>query len=194
MSISAISKATPGGSGDLESLLQQSKWFTRCWMLQELLASKELYFYDSKWTLIGSKDMLLATLTRITRIDQAALEDSACISDFSIGRRFSWAANLVSIRPEDATYSLLGIFGVSLAIIYGEGGQASFIRLQEEILKNTDDATILAWKALDSQRFRGASAHSLPNSNTLWTRSPPSPSECEGICKQLRAELSSPTR
>jgi hypothetical protein len=41
-------------------------------------------------------------------------------------------------------YSLLGIFGVNMPLLYGEGKKA-FIRLQEEILKETNDQSLIAW-------------------------------------------------
>lgn len=41
-------------------------------------------------------------------------------------------------------YCLLGIFGVMMPPIYGEGDQ-SFHRLREEIMKHSGDDSILAW-------------------------------------------------
>ena len=48
-----------------------------------------------------------------------------------------------STEKDDVAYSLLGIFGVSMPALYGEGGHQAFIRLQEEIIKKSDDQTIL---------------------------------------------------
>jgi hypothetical protein len=56
----------------------------------------------------------------------------------------SWAAKRVTKRKEDIAYSLLGIFGVVMPMIYGEGDQA-FSRLQQEIIKKSRDDSILAW-------------------------------------------------
>jgi hypothetical protein len=42
-------------------------------------------------------------------------------------------------------YSLFGIFGVNLPLLYGEGEKA-FFRLQEEILKQSTDHSIFAWR------------------------------------------------
>ena len=47
--------------------------------------------------------------------------------------RMRWAAEREATRVEDEAYSLLGIFGISLPTLYGEGRHA-FQRLQEEIL------------------------------------------------------------
>jgi hypothetical protein len=56
----------------------------------------------------------------------------------------SWASKRTTTREEDVAYSLLGIFGVNMPLLYGEGGRA-FIRLQEEIIKTSNDQTILTW-------------------------------------------------
>ncbi|KAH7010679.1 uncharacterized protein B0I36DRAFT_214887, partial [Microdochium trichocladiopsis] len=61
-----------------------------------------------------------------------------------IGRRMFWASNRMTERTEDRAYSLLGIFDISLTMLYGEGDRA-FARLQEEILKCNEDASILVW-------------------------------------------------
>lgn len=140
--------------------IQQSRWAKRVWMLQELIASEDLQFYDAHWNPVGTKRSLLPILSRQLGIDAAVLEDSKCLLDFPVARRMSWASRLSTIRPEDFAYSLLGIFGVHLTIMYGEGGIAAFIRLQEEILKGTDDVTLFAWKSADDQKYRGAFAHS----------------------------------
>ncbi|MCJ1239951.1 hypothetical protein MMC14_007950 [Varicellaria rhodocarpa] len=56
----------------------------------------------------------------------------------------SWAAKRETTRIEDIAYCLLGIFGVNLPLLYGEGERA-FIRLQDEIVRNSDDLSLLAW-------------------------------------------------
>lgn len=64
-----------------------------------------------------------------------------------MGERMSWAARRKTTRKEDEAYCLLGLFGVNMPLIYGEGGKA-FIRLQEEILRHSFDPTLLAWGRL----------------------------------------------
>ncbi|KAH8896349.1 hypothetical protein GQ53DRAFT_852500 [Thozetella sp. PMI_491] len=144
---------------DLESQLRGCGWLQRCWTLQELIAPQSVEFYDSQWTPIGNKRLLLSLLSDITKVDVAALESSECLSDFSVGRKMSWAAHRQATLPEDVAYSLLGIFGVNMSIIYGEGPIA-FLRLQDEILRATDDATILAWQSSGSPEYRGLFATS----------------------------------
>ena len=48
-------------------------------------------------------------------------------------------------RKEDLVYCLLGIFGVTMLMIYGEGGDLAFLRLQEQIMRIMRDDYILAW-------------------------------------------------
>ena len=45
-------------------------------------------------------------------------------------------------------YSLMGIFGVNMPILHGEGEEA-FIRLQQKIMQFSDDETIFAWRSRD---------------------------------------------
>jgi hypothetical protein len=65
----------------------------------------------------------------------------------------SWAANRNKTREEYMAYCLLGIFGVNKPLLYGEGGRA-FIRLQEEILKESDDQSIFAWGLMNPDADR----------------------------------------
>lgn len=139
--------------------IQHSRWTSRVWMLQELIASENLQFYDNQWKRVGNKTSLLSYLSRSLQIDRVVLENSEHLLQFSIGERMCWASGLSAIQQEDVAYSLLGIFGVSMTIIYGEGSKA-FVRLQEVILEDTDDATLLAWKSTGDEKYRGLFAHS----------------------------------
>ncbi|KAF9056943.1 heterokaryon incompatibility protein-domain-containing protein [Rhodocollybia butyracea] len=121
------------------------KWFTRGWTLQELIAPMTVVFFAKDWEKIGTKASLQAIITEITGIPSGVLLQNN-LSKISIAKKMSWAAGRETTRIEDRAYSLLGIFGVFMPTIYGEGTHA-FIRLQEEILKMSDDQTIFAWKA-----------------------------------------------
>ncbi|KAH8886093.1 hypothetical protein GQ53DRAFT_785224 [Thozetella sp. PMI_491] len=144
---------------DVHGQLRLSRWMQRCWTLQELIAPQNVQFYDQQWTLIGTKKSLLPLLSEITSIDIAILEDAGSLPDFSVGQKMSWAACRKASTIEDQAYSLLGIFDVSMPVLYGEGPKA-FIRLEEEIMKDTDDLTLLAWQANTSQQYRGLLATS----------------------------------
>lgn len=121
-----------------------SSWFTRGWTLQELLAPKEVHFYDSKWKPIGTKRELSSTIGEVTRIRRDVPMGWVGLHEASVAQRMSWAANRVTSRLEDAAYSLLGLFKVNMDMRYGEGEQA-FGRLQLEIMKIHGDHSILAW-------------------------------------------------
>ncbi|KAH7082172.1 heterokaryon incompatibility protein-domain-containing protein [Paraphoma chrysanthemicola] len=123
--------------------LEGSKWFTRGWTLQELLAPKKIVFYSSGWKAIGSKDELKARLHSITKIPTEALEGKP-LNHFSIAQRMSWASNRETTRKEDIAYSLMGIFDVNMPLLYGEKEKA-FLRLQDHILKDSGDQSLFAW-------------------------------------------------
>jgi len=126
-----------------ESGFCASRWFTRGWTLQELIAPPVVAFYSSDWQLLGFKSQRTRLLSQITGIDTSILTGGD-ISQISVARKMSWAADRQTRRVEDVAYSLLGIFSVNMPLIYGEGKKA-FIRLQEEIIKATDDQSIFAW-------------------------------------------------
>jgi len=124
------------------------RWFTRGWTLQELIAAREVLFFDQVWAMRGLKSNLEVrlNLSRITGISEAILQNGTAINlrTTCLGQRMSWAAHRVTTRPEDEAYCLLGIFQVNMPLLYGEGNRA-FQRLQEEILKTSTDFSILAW-------------------------------------------------
>lgn len=125
------------------SSFTRSRWFTRGWTLQELLAPAELVFLGSDWVEIGTKKTLRSAVSRITRISQKVL-DECCWAEYSVAQKMSWAAGRRSTRLEDEAYCLMGLFDVNMPLLYGEGRKA-FSRLQQEILKQSDDQSIFAW-------------------------------------------------
>jgi hypothetical protein len=134
--------------GDLlsgaKSAFSTSRWFTRGWTLQELLAPLNLRFYNADWACIGSKGELGDLVETVTGIPTSFLLGITELQHASVAQRMSWAAKRVTKRQEDLAYCLLGIFGVSMPMIYGEGDKA-FRRLQEQIMKDVGDDSILAW-------------------------------------------------
>jgi hypothetical protein len=46
---------------------------------------------------------------------------------------------------EDKAYCLMGLIGINMPLLYGEG-QKAFFRLQLEILNISDDESIFAWE------------------------------------------------
>jgi hypothetical protein len=125
-----------------------SRWFTRGWTLQELIAPRRLVFFSVEWEELGTKMDLAETIFNITEIPRDTLIYGDAFGE-SVSRRMSWAAKRQTTRIEDMAYCLLGIFDINMPLLYGEGERA-FQRLQEEIVKITDDETIFAWKAENS--------------------------------------------
>ncbi|CAI0651004.1 unnamed protein product [Colletotrichum noveboracense] len=131
--------------------VENSLWFTRGWTLQELIAPSRMMFFDKKWEFIGTRDSLGDFIQLRSRVDKEMLEDTALprnitnmLSTIPVARRMSWASERTTTREEDRAYSLLGIFGVNMPMLYGEGSRA-FMHLQEEIAKETNDLSLFAW-------------------------------------------------
>jgi len=125
--------------------LARSRWFTRGWTLQELLAPKDVWFYGKEWRYLGKKSSLCVELERITGINVNVLSGKSDLSDESVAKRMSWMAVRTTTRIEDMAYSLLGIFDVNMPLLYGEGKKA-FVRLQEEIMRFSADQSLFAWE------------------------------------------------
>jgi hypothetical protein len=129
-----------------DSAFARSRWFTRGWTLQELIAPSDVIFYDKDWNFLGTKLDLVTAISIITGVDVSVLDGSISPLALGIARRMSWAAERQTTRLEDIAYCLMGLFDVSMPLLYGEGKKA-FTRLQEEILKDSDDHSLFAWRA-----------------------------------------------
>jgi hypothetical protein len=117
-----------------ESPFRKSRWFTRGWTLQELIAPESVVFFSSEGMRLGDRESLEQQIHEITGIAIEALHGTP-LSHFSVDERMSWRAQRRTKRQEDEAYSLLGIFDIHMPLIYGEGKEKAFIRLQEEINK-----------------------------------------------------------
>ncbi|KAM0131620.1 hypothetical protein ACHAO1_007221 [Botrytis cinerea] len=124
-----------------QPIFKASRWFTRGWTLQELIAPRSVEFFCSNGMLLGDKRSLEHLIHEITEIEISALHGQN-LSDFSIDERMSWAKNRETKREEDKAYCLLGIFDVHMPLIYGERSKNSFRRLGEEIEKRTKKHTL----------------------------------------------------
>ena len=131
---------------------EHSAWFTRGWTLQELLAPSRVYFFGRDWNELGTKESLDTPITSATGIPKEALGYGFAPRAFSVADKMLWASRRQTARMEDMAYSLLGIFDVNMPLIYGEGKRA-FYRLQEEILRTSEDLTIFAWQGIGHSDF-----------------------------------------
>ena len=128
--------STPGHDTDVqakqstwEAAFRDSRWFTRGWTLQELIAPAVVEFFSKERKLLGSKRSLEKLIHRITKIPIQALRGNP-FSDFSIAERKGWVAQRQTTEEEDIVYCLLGLCEVSMLPIYGEGKGAAVKRLQ----------------------------------------------------------------
>ncbi|KAF5576151.1 alpha-glucosidase 2 [Fusarium pseudocircinatum] len=139
-----LSDVAPIDTGAFDPMVQfrQSRWFTRGWTLPELLAPTSVVFFANDWTTIGTRKTLANTISFVTKIDQQYLD--CTFYKASIGERMSWLSKRETERVEDIAYCMLGIFDINMQIIYGEGMRA-FIRLQEEIIRASNDQTLFCW-------------------------------------------------
>jgi hypothetical protein len=132
--LSDVSKPNPGADDQRgwEEVFRKSRWFTRGWTLQELIAPKLVDFFSSEGQRLGNKLSLEAKIHSITGIENNALRGNA-LSNFNIKERRSWAEDRKTTIEEDAAYCLIGIFEVSMVPNYGEGKDHAFRRLDDEI-------------------------------------------------------------
>ena len=127
-----------------------SRWFTRGWTLQELIAPSTVIFLNEKWKELGTKASLRQDVSEYTGIPVSILSGDDNLETFSVAQRMSWAAKRKTSRIEDRAYCLLGIFGINIPLVYGER-ESAFIRLQEEIMRISDDHSLFAWKSEDNR-------------------------------------------
>ena len=115
-----------------DSDFRESKWFTRGWTLQELLAPSAVEFFSRDWHKLGDRKSLRSQIHEITTIPYEVLE-GAPLSCFSVDERLRWRQNRQTKLEEDAVYSLSGILDVDMAPVYGEGTKEALRRLYERI-------------------------------------------------------------
>ncbi|KAH7076307.1 beta transducin-like protein HET-D2Y [Paraphoma chrysanthemicola] len=108
-----------------------SRWFTRGWTLQELLAPRSVEFFSREWKKLGDKVSLQTYIQEATRIPTAALEGASLLK-FSIEERLKWNEHRETTVPEDRVYCLIGILGTQMTPFYDEGVHGAFARLMHE--------------------------------------------------------------
>jgi hypothetical protein len=147
-----------------DQAFRKSRWFTRGWMLQELIAPASVEFFSKEGHQLGTRNSLERHIHEVTGIPVKALRGNP-LSSFSIHERMIWAEKRETTREEDKAYSLLGIFDVHMPLIYGEGRDKAFKRLQEEIDKaskgkfsqiTTRSSSSVQVQSTDSKSLTGA--------------------------------------
>ncbi|KAG9198744.1 hypothetical protein G6514_009608 [Epicoccum nigrum] len=191
---------------------RQSKWFTRGWTLQELLAPSVVEFFSCDWHRLGDRRSLKSQIHEVTTIPFRVLE-GAPLSQSSTDERFRWRQDRHTKLKEDAAYSLSGIFDVEMAPVYGEGTEEAFRRLSEAIRKREeclrdlrpsnprdDKKRIVDTKGgllegsyrwvLDNSSFR--QWHDDPQNQLLWIKGDPGKGKTMLLCGIIN-ELQKPT-
>ena len=115
-----------------EANRERPRWFTRGWSLQELLASRDVIFYDSDWERLGNRTEPSNAIHAFTNVPISALIERD-VRSYSKRECMSWIEGKNTKKPEDLAYSMLGIFNVSLVVNYGEGAKSAFRRLKQAI-------------------------------------------------------------
>ncbi|KAK5703700.1 hypothetical protein LTR97_002713 [Elasticomyces elasticus] len=148
----------------VERMMQESAWFSRGWTLQEMIAPGRILFCDDEWTFFAHKcrDMWLyeqkrqcnelpttchvnKILAEVTGVAPAVIDSER--SGSSALEIFGWASRRTTSRVEDMAYCLLGLLGINMPLLYGEGPLA-FRRLQEQIIINTSDESFFAFHSV----------------------------------------------
>ena len=153
--------------GSSDTSFFSSRWFTRGWTLQELIAPRHVNIFDKWWINFGCRDVnLLDRICQRTGIWPQLFDEPRCLcfktypcppvrhgvcrhclspdtlpqtlESFTVSVKMSWASSRVTSRKEDSAYCLLGLFGLNIPMLYGEGDKA-FLRLQEAIVRQAKD-------------------------------------------------------
>ena len=119
-------------SSTVKSSFSNSRWFTRGWTLQELIAPKSVEFFSRQGESLGDRKSREQQINEITGVATEALQGKP-LSQFSVEERMQWVAKRETTLEEDAAYCLLGIFGVHMNAKYGEGRQHALDRLHKKI-------------------------------------------------------------
>jgi hypothetical protein len=96
-------------------------------------------FFSREGEHLGNKEDLKQLIHKVTSIPIQALLGSP-LSDFRVQERLSWVRERQTTRKEDMAYSLFGIFGIFMPLMYGEGQENAFWRLRKTIEENARES------------------------------------------------------
>jgi len=115
-----------------ETAFRRSRWFSRGWTLQELIAPSSIEFFSDDYQRLGDKHTLQRQICEITGLPRRALHRGV-VSEFTVEERMLWAKNRTTKRGEDMAYCLMGILDISMPANYGEGEARAIARLKREL-------------------------------------------------------------
>ena len=145
--LTIVHLADVSGTGTLTS----SVWFKRGWTLQELLAPRFLLFFTRDWSLYrGISSNHKKNTTILGELEQATGITSRHLTGFypsvdDARSRLQWASTRFTTRPEDISYSLFGVFGLHIPVLYGESVGNALGRLLAEVISKSGETSILDW-------------------------------------------------
>ncbi|KAG1861642.1 hypothetical protein F4604DRAFT_1626475 [Suillus subluteus] len=138
--------------------LSGSAWNTRGWTVPEFLAPKVIRFYQSDWTpyLDDHSPNHKESVAIMQELEDATGIDAQTLVAFRPGminarEKLQWASTRVTTVEEDIAYSLFGIFGVQLPVMYGEKKQSALGRLLQEVVAQSGDISALDWVGQSSE-------------------------------------------
>jgi hypothetical protein len=160
--------------------LTKSRWMTRAWTLQELLASKIIRFYDREWKLYlndmhanhKESPAIKQELAHAMGVAQETIT-SFRPEDLGVREKLRLASKRNATVEEDIAYSLIGIFSSDIVPRYGLGKPA-LGQLLENIVARSGDVTVLEWTG-KSMSYNSA----LPDSLDVYSQIPYSPPPTE---------------
>jgi ankyrin repeat protein len=126
------------GSSRWKKAFRNSRWFTRGWTLQELIAPASVEFFSREKAYLGDKTSMKQTIQEITGIAIDALLGKP-LAEFEVNERLEWVDKRETKREEDKAYCLLGMFDIQMPLLYGEGHERALRRLQKEIKDSLGD-------------------------------------------------------
>ncbi|KAH8587315.1 hypothetical protein B0O99DRAFT_678190 [Bisporella sp. PMI_857] len=175
-----------------ELSFRESRWFTRSWTLQKLLAPASVEFFSLESKRLGDKSSLQKQICKATNISPLALQRES-LSQFHIDERMRWIEHRETVQKEDKAYSLLGIFGVSIAPTYSEKVAKAFDRLWDkfrEVQKCMQDLRLTDLR-LDKERIEATKGGLLKeayrwrtsqHNRLLWIKGDPGKSKTMLLC------------
>ena len=153
---------------DWEYAFRNSRWFTRGWTLQELIAPDTVTFFSSDGVRLGSKGGSLQKIIReVTGIPKEVLRGTP-VSGYSVKERLSWYGNRQTKEEEDEVYSQMGILDTMIITAYGEGKRNAWRRLNIE-LAGTERLERLE-KAVEKQKRENKKSRELEVARALPIR------------------------
>ena len=182
---------SPSKRGDL----MKSIWNTRAWTFQEYHASKVVRFYTEDWKPYLNFDIpnhkespeIISEMEEATGVSARALRALRPGLD-DIQEKLRLASTRQTTRVEDSAYSLLGIFSMSLPVVYGEGDK-TLGRFLAQLLTSSGDTSILAWTGR-SGSFNSCLPANIAVFNRLPTTHVPRALKCaemDGIAARSQA-------